>query len=200
MTVCVTTNTLDYRSIYPVLDPRRTAGPGPYMYAYGLAWDGVQINVARSPLLTSCQMRVNFVDSTNLSEDKEIQAWNLFNNDFVDRVGSAHLGLATTMPIRRTSTCGAGADTVVLCRYFAWPRGRTALYTFWPDDFWDFWGGCIVTFDWQTDTRGSGRWGNQTPQPTYPLVRKPDFTLMRDAAGTGFMVVFGGAGLAGRPL
>ena len=193
MTVCVTGNNLDPKSIYPVPDPRRTAGPGPHTYAYALAWDGIEIGVARTSALSSCQMTVVF--SSTLTEGKEIQAWNLFNNNFSDRIGSSGLGLASSMTITRAGRpglgCGVGTDTVVLCRYFAWPRGRTALYSFPPEDFWDFWGGCTVTFNWFSDTGGSGLWGSQTAEPTYPLVRFPDRTLMRDEFG-GFRVVFGG--------
>jgi hypothetical protein len=188
---CITANYLDTRSIYPVLDPRRTAGPGPtYRYAYSLALDGLQINVTRLSGLSNCKMIVNF--SSTLTEGKEIQAWNMLNHNFVDRIGSAGLGLASSMTITQ-AMCGTGADTLILCRYYAWPQGRTALYTFPPQDFWDFWGGCSVVFNWLFDNAGSGLWGNQTPAPTYPLVRLPDGTVMRDAAGTGFMVVFGGA-------
>lgn len=192
MTVCVTTNYLDPNSMYPVLDPRRTAGPGPYRYGYGFAWDGVLVTVARTPSLSSCEMQIAF--SSSLTERKEIQAWNIFNNNFSDRIGSSSLGLGSTMRITRAwgpgRGCGVGTDTVVLCRHFAWPRGRTALYFFPPQDFWDFWGGCTVTFDWVTDTSGSGVWGSQTPSPPYPLVRFPDRTLMSGAGG--FRVVFGG--------
>ena len=196
MSHCVVTTELDSRSIYPVADPRRTAGPGPYSYGYAFAWDGVVVSVARTPTLSSCQMTVLF--SSTLTEAKEIQAWNMFNNNFVDRIGSSRLGLQASMLIGKAGRpgqgCASGADTIILCRYFAWPRGRTALYTFEPHDFWDFWGGCTVTFDWFSDTTGSNRWGNQTPPPAYPFVRLPDGTLMRDAAGTGFIIVFGGTG------
>ena len=84
-------------------------------------------------------------------------------------------------------------------RRFAWPRGRTALYTFPPEDFWDFWGGCKVTFEWFSDTVANGKWGSQTPEPRYPLVRFPDGTLLRqdillpDGHETErFWLVFGG--------
>ena len=111
MTVCVTTNYLDPNSIYPVLDPRRTAGPGPYNYGYALAWDGIVITVARNPALSSCQMTIVF--SSTLTEPKEIQAWNIFNNNFSDRIGSASLGLASAMTITRAwgpgRACGGGA-------------------------------------------------------------------------------------------
>ena len=195
MSHCIATRELDYRSIYPVADPRRTAGPGPYSYGYAFNWDGVVVKVARTPTLSSCQMTV--VLSSTLAEAKEIQAWNMFNNNSVARIGSSSLGLVDSMLISKAGrpgqSCGSGADTVILCRYFAWPRGRTALYTFEPHDFWDFWGGCTVTFAWESDTRGSGLWGNQTPGPAYPIVGLPDGTLMKDAMGTGFMIVFGGA-------
>jgi hypothetical protein len=194
VSVCVTTNTLDFRSIYPVIDPRRTAGPGPYNYGYVLAWDALLVTVERPGGLSSCEMIVNL--TSTLSEAKEIQAWNLFGNNFVDRIGSFSLGLQSSMNIQKAGasglSCGSGADTVILCRYFAWPRGRTALYTFTPQDFWDFWGGCIVTFDWVSDTQGSNLWGNQTLAPVYPDPQVPDRTLMNDGVG-GLLVAFGGA-------
>jgi hypothetical protein len=192
MSACITTNFLDPRSIYPVLDPRRTAGPGPYQYAYAVAWDVIQITVQRNSPLSSCTMNVNF--TSTLTEGKQIEAWNIFSNNFATSVGSAGLGLGSSMTITRSwgpgRSCGSGVDTLILCRFFAFPRGRTALYTFPPQDFWDFWGGCTVTFDWLFDDRGSNLWGNQTPQPTYPLVQLPDRTLMTD--GNHFRVVFGG--------
>ena len=125
MSLCITANALDSSSIYPVPDPRRTAGAGPFNYAYSFAWDSVSVTVDRSHPLSRCEMTVNF--SSTLSEAKEIQAWNIFSNNFVDRIGSSSLGLQTSMLIRRAGTpgqtCGMDADTVILCRYFAWPRG-----------------------------------------------------------------------------
>src|SRR5262249_50692011 len=122
MTVCITPNVLDFRSIYPVLDPRRTAGPGPHACGTVLCWDFLEIDVVRNTGLSSCQMTVNF--TSTLSEGKEIQAWNLFKNDFVDRIGSSSLGLPASMQIQKASSgslaCDLGADTVILCRYFAW--------------------------------------------------------------------------------
>ena len=206
MTTCVTANYLDVRSIYPVLDPRRTAGPGPYSYGYGFASDFVQIDVERNPSLTTCQMMVKFTQLSpsrqvtgvvtwfdNGPEGKEIQAYNMGSNRVVSSVGTASLGFPSSMTIQK-ATCpsGSGVDTVILCRYFAWPRGRTALYTFDAQDFWDFWGGYTVTFNWLSDTGGSNLWGNQTPPPRYPLVKAADGTLVR--SGADFHVVFGGTG------
>lgn len=87
--------------------------------------------------------------------------------------------------------CNEGVDTLVLCRDYAWPRGRTALYTFDPQDLWDFWGGCTVSFTWDHDDVGSGRWGDQTPPVAYPQV--PNGSLMFNRDGTGFIQVFGDA-------
>src|SRR5262249_26481951 len=57
-------------------------------------------------------------------------------------------------------------------------------------------GGCTVRFTWVGDRDTAfPAWaplGSQTPDPTYPVVRLPDGTLMRNAAGTGVNVVFGG--------
>jgi hypothetical protein len=195
VTVCTATTVFDSGYVYPVLDPRRTAGPGPYFYGYDLAWDALQINVQRTPSLSSCQMLVQLM--APVTETKEIQAWNMFSNGFANSISSSN-GVLSSMTIRRAGApglaCGSGADTLVLCRDFSWPRGRTALYTFPPLDFWDFWGGCTVTFIWFNDTQGSGLWGNQTPAPTYPLVQLPDGTVMSDATGNSLLIVFGGAG------
>jgi hypothetical protein len=200
VSICVATSTLDPRSIYPVIDPRRVAGSGvPFMtIGAALAWDNFVITVERAHNLSSCSMQI--ILETTLSEPKEIQAWNLFDNNFVDRVGSSSLGLPNSMIIQKAGrsgqSCNVGADTVILCRYFAWPRGRTALYSFSPQDFWDFWGGCAVTFNWFNDTQGNDIWGDQTPQPTYPGVRFPDFTLISNETNTGKFVVVGGAAFA----
>jgi hypothetical protein len=193
MTTCVTTNYIDPRCIYPVIDRRRTAGPGPWAYGYTFAWDAMVITVTRTPTLSSCQMTVTF--TTTLTELKEVQGYNIFGNSIVSRIGSAALALPTSMTFTRAwgpgVSCGSGVDTLMLCRYFAWPRGRTACYAFEPQDFWDFWGGCTVAISWFADNVAGGRWGDQTPAPTYPAGRLPDRTVMTDPAG--FRVVFGGA-------
>ena len=193
----------DPASLYPVFDPRRASGRGPFQYAYVFTWDGVVITVDRfpTPALGACSMRVHL--TTRLREAKEIQAWNLYSNTFNDQIGTAG-GQQLSMTIRKPTTfshCSEGADTLVLARHFAPPRGRTALYSFIPDDFWDFWGGCEVTFDWQIDNFSpAGNWGNQTPSPTYPTVPFPDGTVMRMEtslpSGPRFFVVVGGAAFA----
>jgi hypothetical protein len=201
MSICVNLTRTDPSMLYPVLDPRRTAGEGPYNYGYALQWDDLVITVARTSALSNCQMAIEFVSA--LTEPKEIQAWNYFDDISMDAIGSASLGLGSSTIITRAGMpgqpCGQGVDTLVLYRHFAPPRGRTALYSFPAQDFWDFWGGCTVTFNWFDDTHGSGRWGNQTPPPIYPLVRFPDGTLMRNARGDGILVVFGGTGFAATP-
>jgi hypothetical protein len=201
MTVCITTDYLDQRSRYPVLDPRRTAGPGPYNYGYGFALDGIQVRVERRPGPSSCQMEVVLESDPGLNK-KGILAWNFHANTFVDYVGN-RAGDNTSMVIRKEGTpghaCGTGADTVVLGRWDLAPVGWQAQYYFPPQDFWDLWGGCKVTFMWITDQRGSGVWGPQTPQPTYPLVPYPDYTLLREDRQTFdhevslFHLVVGGA-------
>jgi hypothetical protein len=198
MTVCFTTDYLDARSRYPVLDPRRTAGQGPYNYGYGFAFDAVQVTVERRPGPSRCEMEVVLQATPGLGA-KGILAWNFFGNTYVDSVGTRAAD-KTSMVIRKEGipgrACGTGTDTVVLGRWDPSPVGWQAMYYFPPQDFWDFWGGCKVTFMWITDRAGSGLWGTQTPQPTYPLVRKPDYTLMRetqDLRDPLFFVVVGGA-------
>jgi hypothetical protein len=187
MSVSITAIFLDPRSIYPVLDPRRTAGPGPFSYGYPFAEDAVNIYVAFNPARPRCQMMVKF---TSTLDGKEIQAHNLHTNTTVDSVGSADLHVGSTMLINKGPfPSSTGADTVILAETDEW-GGRQARYTFESEDFWDFWGGCTVTFDWFSDTQGSGKWGTDTRPPKYPVVRLPDRTLMRD--GAGWRVVFGG--------
>jgi hypothetical protein len=205
MTVCIATNYLNPHCFYPVLDPRRTPGADPHAYGYPFAWDSVIVRVERKPGSSSCEMEV--VLTSTLSQTKGILAWNVFRNSWTDSISTSGGGQQVSMDIRRAGAvgqrCGTGTDTVVLGRYDPSPWGWKALYCFPPQDFWDFWGGCKVTFEWFSDTHGSGLWGSQTPQPEYPLVQFPDGTLMRedlllpdDRETTRFFVVFGGAGFS----
>jgi hypothetical protein len=204
MSGCLSTTSLGAQWFYPVIDPYRCAGPGPYAFGYPFAWDAVVIRVARNPSLSRCQMRVELSSiSSTLAETKQIQAFNYYNNSWSDYIDTDPAGAVTAMTIEKRRPgqgCDVGADTVVLARADLF--GPKAFYTFPPDDFWDFWGGCTVTFEWQFDAdyfHGAapfGPSGLQTPPPRYPIVRFPDRTLMRDAAGTGSRVVFGGTDFA----
>lgn len=189
------------RGKYPVLDPRRTAGPGPFRYGYNLVADGIVVGVTRDPSLSACEMRVDLVST--VAEPKDILAWNFYANTYVDRVGSAGLGLPATMKIRKSASmgvaCDQGTDSVILRRRDAAFGNWTAWYWFSPQDFWDFWGGCNVTFEWFADfIRPRGLWGDETPPPRYPLVPFPDGTLMVDNMGN-FSVVLGGTDFAVPP-
>lgn len=198
MTVCISAGGTNFSLLgqYPVLDPHRTAGAGPWRYGYVLAADGIEIDVKRNGKLDGCEMQLNL--TSTLAEGKDVLAWNFFRNDFVGRIGSPGLGLPASMKIRRTLSmglpCGQGTDTVILRRRDAAFGNWTAWYWFSPPDFWDFWGGCNVTFDWISDTN-RGPWADTTPAPVYPLVRLPDFTLMRDNNGN-LSLVFGGTDFA----
>src|SRR5947209_7471104 len=193
MTVCVGVQYLSLRGQYPVIDPWRVAGAGPYLFGYNLAWDGLVIEVARSATLPHCQMQVRL--STTLNEPKDILAWNLYGSTQTDRIGSPGLGLQSSMLVSSalppSQACGQNTDTLVLRRKRPWPDGWTAFYWFPPQDLWDFWGGCDVTFTWFEDRAGSGLWGDQTAQPAYPLVKLADGTLMQDGMNN-VSVVFGG--------
>jgi hypothetical protein len=195
MTVCIFTNYLDPTWSYPVLDPRRTAGPGPYRYGYGFYWDVVIVTVERKPGFSSCEMEVAL--TSTLAQTKGIQTWNLYRNTWQDLISTSGSGQPVSMVIQRAwgpgHACGTGTDTVVLNQLWGWPTGWKALYYFSPQDFWDFWGGCQVTFNWVSDTVGSGVSGSATPPPTYPLVRNPDGTIMMDPAGSMFLIVGGAA-------
>ncbi len=187
------------RGKYHVLDPRRTAGAGPFSYGYNLAADAIVVGVARDSSLSPCQMRVDLVST--LAEPKDILAWNWSANSLVDRIGSPGLGFPASMTFRKPMSTGLvpgqGADTVILRRRDAAFQNWTPWYWFPAQDFWDFWGGCTVTFDWFAD-RNRGLWGDQTPAPSYPLVRLSDGTLMVDPNGN-FSVVFGGTDFAVPP-
>jgi hypothetical protein len=145
-------------------------------------------------------MRVEL--SSTLPETKQIQAFNYASNAWVDHIDSDPTGAVTAMTINKRRPgqgCSVGTDTVVLAR--ATSIGPKGMYTFRPDDFWDFWGGCTVTFTWVRDSspdqRPSGPAGDEASL-RYPIVQLPDRTLMRNEAGTfpGFRVVFGGTDFA----
>lgn len=181
--------------VLPGPDPYRTAGPGTYRYGYVFAWDEVLITVTHNPALCRCRMRVELASS--LAETKEIQAFNFFNDTWADQVDSTPDGAVRAMTISKrmpADGCGVGTDTVVLAR--ATQFGPRAFYTFPRGDFWDFWGGCTVRFDWFWDEPPNfapiAPSGAQTPAPTYPLVQAPDGTLMQNATGQGLRIVFGG--------
>ena len=202
MTVCVVASSLGSEWFYPVVDPYRTAGEGPYGYGYVFAWDAVTVMVTRNFSLPRCKMRIEI--TSTLAEIKEIQAFNFYNNTWHDQIDSDPSGALTSMTITKWMAgqdCSAGTDTVVLAR--ATPFGPKAYYAFPTVDFWDFWGGCTVRFSWVADRNSAfPAWapsGAQTPAPTYPAVRLPDGTLMRNAAGTGVSVVFGGTDFSADP-
>ena len=158
MTVCVSANYLDLNSSYPVIDPRRVAGPLPHNYGYAFAKDGVVVTVERRPGPSSCQMEIVLESAPGLNK-KGILAWNFHQNWYVDSIGNRG-GDKTSMLIQKAGApgqaCGTGADTVVLGSWEVGLLGWQAHYYFPPQDFWDFWGGCKVTFMWFTDRAGSG--------------------------------------------
>jgi hypothetical protein len=201
MTVCMGTGSLNTQWFYPVIDPYRTAGAGPYNYGYVFAWDAVTITVTRNFSLSRCRMRVEL--SSSLPNTKEIQAFNFFNNTWDDFLDADPSGAVTAMTIKKRKPaegCDMGTDTLVLA--MATNIGPKGLYAFPTDDLWDFWGGCTVRFTWVADTPARAPFapsGAQTPAPTYPAVRLPDGTLMRNAAGTGLSVVFGGTDFPADP-
>ena len=194
MTVCIVTTSLGSGWFYPVIDPYRTAGPGPYGYGYFFGWDAVTITVTRN-YTSRTEMRVELIAPYRTRDAKQIQAFNFYNDDYSDSINSSGALDAMTIYKRMPGeSCGVGTDTVVLARATAF--GPKAMYTFPRDDFWDFWGGCNVRFDWFWDADPFlgqiGPSGAQTPAPRYPLVQAPDDTLMRNATGQGLRVVFGG--------
>ena len=65
MTACIAPTNIDPSSVYPVLDPRRTAGSGPYAYGYGLCWDVIEIDVVRNSTLRPFEMTVAIVSQLN---------------------------------------------------------------------------------------------------------------------------------------
>ena len=200
---CIYTSSLNPRWFYPVVDPYRTAGPGPHAYGYRFAWDAVIVTVARNSSLSRCQMNVEL--ASTLPKPKQIQAFNLYNDTWHDQIDSDPSGAVTAMTIEKRKSgqgCGAGTDTVVLARA-EW-LGPKGMYAFPSGDFWDFWGGCTVTFRWIADVASAsqpplGPSGDQTPAPRYPIVQFPDGTRMRNASGPGLRVVFGGTDFAADP-
>jgi hypothetical protein len=118
-------------------------------------------------------MKIELVST--LPNTKEIQAFNFYNNSWLELIDSDPSGAVTSMGISKWKPgqdCSEGTDTVVLAR--ATPLGPKAMYTFGTNDFWDFWGGCTVRFTWVGDKDTAfPAWaplGSQTPDPTYPAV------------------------------
>ena len=167
MSVCVTTNYLDPRSIYPVLDPRRTAGTGPHAYGYSARVG--RHRRAGGAGSVAFQLRDDGRPGPRCGRRRRSRPGTSSPTPRATASARSGSGQLLSMNVRRAwgpgNTCGTGTDTVVLCRHFAWPRGTTALYCFPPQDFWDFWGGCKVTFEWFSDTAGSGVWGSDTRLP-----------------------------------
>ena len=200
---CIYTSSLNPRWFYPVIDPYRTAGPGPYVYGYRFAWDAVIVTVARDSSLSRCQMKVEL--ASTLPGPKQIQAFNLYNDTWHDQIDSDPSGAVTAMTIEKRKSgqgCSAGTDTVVLARA-EW-LGPKGMYAFPSGDLWDFWGGCTVTFRWVADVDFAsqpplGPSGDQTPAIRYPIVPFPDGTRMRNASGPGLRVVFGGTDFPADP-
>lgn len=203
MTTCVVTSSLGTQWFYPVADSYRTAGPGPYYYAYPFAWDDVLVTVTPRLWMPRCKMDVEL--SFSLPDtSREIQAFNLYNDTWDAQIDSDPPGSVKSMTIEKRKpgqACSVGIDTIVLAT--ATDLGPKALYTFPPIDFWDCWGGCTVRFTWVAAEdywrRAWGPSGADFPAQTYPAVRVPDGTLMRNAAGTGISVVFGGTDFAADP-
>jgi hypothetical protein len=199
MTTCVSRSTLNTQWRYPVIDPYRTAGPGPYNYAYAFSNDAVVITVTRTSRPRRCQMEVELAASSGLGKAKQIQAFNNFNNASLKQIDQDPTGAVTNMTIDKWKpgdACGTGTDTLVLAQQGDF--GPKVLYTFDGIDLWDFWGGCTVRFTWQLDG-ARGLSGEDTPARRYPVVRLPDYTLMRNQAGTGLSVVIGGTDFPADP-
>lgn len=182
---------VDPGSVYPAIDPRRVAGELPQRYGYGFAQDGVGITVAEAASLGACQMLVELSVAPGLAA-KDVMAWNYCVGGPVGSIsGGGGIAGTTSMLVRR-GQCFAGTHTLLLRKHF-W-HGMAAMYSFPSDELWRHWGGMRVTIDWTRDNAGSGLWGHQTPQPSYPIVRFPDGTLVRSVAQPGVVfVVFGGA-------
>ncbi|MGZ6260666.1 MAG: hypothetical protein ACXVFT_16825 [Solirubrobacteraceae bacterium] len=209
MTVCIVTTSLGSQWFYPVIDPWRTAGPGPYRYGYPFAWDGVVITVTHNSALSRCQMRVEL--SSSLAETKEIQAFNFFNDTWSDQIDSVPGGAVTAMTIAKRKPgdgCGVGTDTVVLARATAF--GPRAMYTYpivqLPDGtlMKNATGlGLRVVFggtDFPADPgylRTRVRSRTLPTNPAVPFFQLPafpaDFTVLREWNRPEVFVVFGGA-------
>jgi hypothetical protein len=202
MTLCVVASSLGSQWFYPVVDPYRTAGEGPYHYGYVFAWDAVDVTVTRNPALSRCRMKVE-ISSSLPGNPKVILGFNFSIDSWHESMRSTDAVKEMTISKWRPGQeCGQGTDTLVLAAETDLGDPKL-LYTFPTVDFWDFWGGCTVNFTWAADTnywgRPFGRSGALTPAPTYPRVKLPDGTLMRNAAGTGVNVVFGGTDFATDP-
>lgn len=183
----------DPGSVYPVIDPRRIAGPPPFNFGYVFAWDGVVVTVEEDTSLGNCQMLVGLKAGPGVTWEKDVLAWNYCTGGPVSSVTTRDANRGPNFMLVSRSLCSSGANTLLLRKLMTWNQ-MTGLYTFQPNDLWDFWGGMKVTITWVGDTGGSNVWGPAVPPVAYPIVKFPDGTLVNTAAAPGVVfLVFGGA-------
>src|SRR5439155_2956814 len=130
----------DPGSVYPVVDPLRVSGLLPHSYAYGFAWDAVQIDVEDAPSLTNRQIMVGLVAGVNVSWAKEIDFWNYCRRapTLTLHVDGSNRG--PVFGLMNKGCCREGVQTVLLKKAMALGV-MTGLYTLNSQDLFTFWGG-----------------------------------------------------------
>jgi hypothetical protein len=187
----------DPGSVYPVWDPRRTAGEFPMSFGYKMAWDIVIITIDKTFSLTNCQMLVGLEAGPGITWQKDILAWNYFLGGPVASVTTVDQNTGPNFMLIQKGNCLTGAHTLLLRKLMN--TQMTGLYTLQSADLWTFWGGKKVTLTWVKDDGGSGVWEPDTPPIVYPVVQFPDGTLLRSSAQPGVVfVVFGGCKVSSR--
>jgi hypothetical protein len=142
-------------SVYPVLNPNKINGPGPYQGAYGFAWDLVEVKVEEDDSLGPCQMRVGLQVANQITWAKDILAWNYCKGDKVASVATQDADKGPHFMLIEKGDCSSGTDTLLLRKMMAF-RQMTGLYVFRHEDFWVYWGGKKVTVTWDRDDVGTG--------------------------------------------
>jgi hypothetical protein len=181
-----------------VIDPRRTANAAlgyPQTYAYGFFEDLIIFTIRPIPtlmgrgearFLTSCNMVVDLI--SDVTEPRSLVAWNYKSRTEVNSVSTSGNNRGPNAMVLQRGRCDQGAHTIIF------KKGIWNMYTLDPTQLWDHWGGMHVSVHWTDEPNGSRVWGEQVPEPNYPIVKFPDFTILRSLAQPGqLFVVFGGA-------
>jgi hypothetical protein len=165
-------------------------------FGYSFAWDVLEVTVEEDPTLhfSSCNMRVVLKSDPSVTWAKSIVGWNYFTNSPVGEVKTSGSDHGPHEMIVSHGRCSAGAHTLLLRKSRTIFNVMTGLYTLYSDDLWTYWGGKKVTFTWlaDDDRSGSGKWGADTPNPTYPIMASSR-VVKSDARPSDFFLVVGGA-------
>jgi hypothetical protein len=171
---------------WPVVDPRRFAGPLPHEYNYVYSEDIIRIRVEEDPSLSGCQMQVGLASEVNW--EKEIVGWHLCNGQ-VSSVTTKDANKGPNYMLLDKAVCDVGAATIIL-RKAKFLGFMTSMYLLDLKTIWPYFGGKKVTFTWAQDTGvGGGSAAEASRDPHY----YDDGTLLKGEQSDPVYVVYGDA-------